>query len=122
LTELERVHGTKLARSRLHARALGRALFLTGRFLEATIALERAVASRPDDKEALQLLTATYAHLGRAHDAATTAAALTDLMRRNWRNPGLNYRMQMAEFDSATQLPGDRSLLLDGLRLAGIPN
>jgi hypothetical protein len=28
----------------------------------------------------------------------------------------------MAEFESVTQLPGDRSLLLNGLRLAGIPN
>jgi DNA-binding SARP family transcriptional activator/TolB-like protein len=122
LTELERVQGTKLADSPLYAHALGRTLFATGRFAEAAVALERAVALRPDDKAALELLTAAYGHLGRAHDAATTAAALTDLMRRNWRNPGLNYRMQVAEFDSATQLPGDRSLLLDGLRLAGIPN
>jgi adenylate cyclase len=105
LTELERVKGTDLEHSRLYHRALGRALFAIGRFSEAAVALEGAVALQPDDKSALELLTATYGHLGRMDEASSSVAALNELMRRHWRNRALTYRLDMAEFDSAMQLP-----------------
>jgi DNA-binding SARP family transcriptional activator/TolB-like protein len=122
LTELQRIQGTDLERSQLYPRALGRALFATGSFAEAAVALERAVALRPGDKAALELLTASYGHLGRAEEAAGAAAALTRLVQRYWGGPKYDYRIAMAEYEAATQLPGDRALLLDGLRLAGIPD
>jgi hypothetical protein len=52
--------------------------------------------------------------------AIPNATALTELVRHNWGNPHIRYRTLVAEFTSAGQLPGDRALLLDGLRLAGI--
>jgi adenylate cyclase len=122
LMELQRAQGTDLARSRLYPRALGRALFAANRFSEALIALERAVALQPADMIALELLTASYGHLGRAEEASASAAALTELVRRHWGNPHITYRTLMAEFTTAAHLPADRALLLDGLRLAGIPD
>jgi adenylate cyclase len=122
LVELQRAQGTDLARSPLYPRALGRALFTANRFSEAMVALERAVALQPADVIALELLIASYGHLGRAEEASATAAALTDLVRLHWGNSRLIYRTLMAEFTSAAHLPGDRALLLDGLRLAGIPD
>jgi adenylate cyclase len=121
LTELQRVQGTDLERSPLYPRALGRVLFATGRFPEAVAPLERAAALLPGDKAARELLTATYGHLGRTDDAAASVAALLELVRHYWDDPSVTYRIHMAEFESANQLPGARSLLLDGLRLAGVP-
>jgi adenylate cyclase len=122
LTQLERAQGTDVARSRLYPRALGRSLFTANRFSEALVALERAVALQPSDMIALELLTATYGHLGQVDKAAGSVAALTELVRLHWGNPRLTYRTMMAEFTSAAQRPGDRALLLDGLRRAGIPD
>jgi adenylate cyclase len=122
LTQLERAQGTDLSRSRLYPRALGRALFAAKRFSEAKLALERAVALQPADLIARELLTATFGHLGHLDEAAVSGIALTELVRRHWGSPHITYRTLMAEFTSSAQLPGDRALLLEGLRRAGIPD
>jgi tetratricopeptide (TPR) repeat protein len=122
LTELERVQGTKLAHSRLYPRALGRSLFATGRFAEAAVALERAIALKPGDKAALEAadghLWLSRARRGRRRHGRRPHRGRAAQLSQSRRQLSL----QMAEFESVTQLPGDRSLLLNGLRLAGIPN
>jgi tetratricopeptide (TPR) repeat protein len=96
---------------------LGHAQFGAEDYASAAESLEGMTKLSPDDDAALQMLVATYGHLGRTEEAKNTIARLNDIRVKGGGVP-------LTVFDAADfrfSRSADRNRVKKGLRLAGVP-
>jgi tetratricopeptide (TPR) repeat protein len=96
---------------------LGMAQFNMEDFEAAATSFERATHANPDDQYPFLALAATYGHLGRVEEAAKAVARYNVLDVRDGYTP---VAVSTAPLLSLWK-PADRQRLLEGLRLAGLP-